>query len=93
MPSKTDLSAANLPQLYDMHKITDQFMINAESKDLMTKTTWHLPAALWILLMLVISTRDNMSLSPTGQLLYTAESMERDGYPKGLISRQQYYCT
>ena len=72
MPYKTDLFAANLPQLYDMHKITDQFMINAESKDPMTKTTWHLPAALWILLMLVISTRDNMSLSPTGQLIYPA---------------------
>jgi hypothetical protein len=43
--------------------------------------------------MLVISTRDNMPLSPTGQLLYTVESMERDGYPKGLISCQQYYCT
>jgi hypothetical protein len=25
--------------------------------------------------------------------MYTAESMERDGYPKGLISRQQYYST
>ena len=43
--------------------------------------------------MLVISTRDYTSLSPTGQLMYTAESMERDGYPKGLISRQPYYCT
>jgi hypothetical protein len=76
-----------------MHKITDQFMINAESKDPMTKTTWHPPAALWILLMLVISTRDNMSLSPTGQLIYPAESMDRDGYPKGVILRQQYYRT
>jgi hypothetical protein len=82
MPFKTDLNVANLPQLYDVHKI-DQ---------LVTKTTW-LHSALWILLMLVISTRDNMSLSPTGQLMYTAESMERDGYPKGLISRQLYYCT
>eukprot|EP00291_Cryptomonas_curvata_P005706 CAMPEP_0172198582 /NCGR_PEP_ID=MMETSP1050-20130122/28172_1 /TAXON_ID=233186 /ORGANISM="Cryptomonas curvata, Strain CCAP979/52" /LENGTH=568 /DNA_ID=CAMNT_0012875429 /DNA_START=342 /DNA_END=2048 /DNA_ORIENTATION=- len=34
-----------------------------------------------------------MSLSPTGKLLCTAESMDRDGYPKGLISRQLYYCT
>ena len=82
MPSKTDLNFANLPQLCDMHKI-DQ---------LVTETTW-LYSALWILLMLVISTRDYTSLSPTGQLMYTAESMERDGYPKGLISRQPYYCT
>ena len=74
MPSKTDLNVANLPQLYDVHKI-DQ---------LVTKTTW-LHSALWILLMLVISTRDNIPLSPTGQLLYTAEPMERYGYPKGLI--------
>jgi hypothetical protein len=82
MPFKTDLNAANLPQLYDVH----------QKDQLVTKTTWLHPA-LWILLMLVISTRDNMSLSPTGQLTYTAESMERDGYPKGLISRQQYYST
>ena len=82
MQSKTDPNVANLPQLHDVHKM-DQ---------LVTKTTWLHPA-LRILLMLVISTRDYMSLSPTGQLMYTAESMERDGYPKGLTSRQQYYCT
>ena len=70
MPSKTDLNVANLPQLYDVHKI-DQSV---------TKKNW-LHSALWILLMLVIATRDNMSLSPTEQLLYTAESMESDGYP------------
>jgi len=75
MPSKTDLNVANLLQLYDMHMM----------EKLMTKTTW-LYSALWILLISVISTRDNISLSPTGQLMYTAESMERDGYPKGLIS-------
>ena len=87
MPIKTDLNGANV-----VHK--DQFKINAGGKDRVTKTTW-LYSALWILHMLVISksTRDNMSLSPTGQLLYTAELMDRDGYPKGLISRQQYYCT
>jgi hypothetical protein len=176
MTSKTDLNAANLPQLYDAHKIIDQFKIDAESKDPMTKTTWHLPAALWFLLMLVISTRDKRSLSPTGQLIisenqamnsiahvdiitcnsdrlsqkqysrpahrqlllnerqrrktrsgatmargpllfsppvkdflwscqgnsntkllaqpiYLAESMERDGWLKGFILHQQYYCT
>ena len=68
MPSKTDLNVANLLQLYDMHMM----------EQLMTNTAW-LYSALWILLMLVISTRDNMSLSPTGQLIYTAETMERDG--------------
>ncbi len=82
MPSKTDLDVANLLQLYDVHMM----------EQLVTNTTW-LYSALWILLMLVILTGDNMSLAPTGQLMYMAESMERDGYPKGLISRQQYYST
>ena len=81
MPSKTDLNVANLLQLYDMHMM----------EQLVTNATW-LYSALWILLMLVITTRDNMSLAPTGQLMM-AESMERDGYPMGLISRQQYYST
>ena len=39
MPSKTDLNAANLPQLYDGHKIIDQFMVTAEGKDSTTKNT------------------------------------------------------
>jgi hypothetical protein len=69
MTSKNNLNVANLLQLYDMHMM----------EQLMTNTTWLYYSALWILLMLVISTRDNVSLSPTGQLIYTAETMERDG--------------
>jgi hypothetical protein len=82
MQIKTDLNVA-------MRK--DQFKINAGGKDLVTKTTWLL-SALWYLHKLVILTRDNVS--PTGQpTSCPAESMDRDGYPKSLLSRQQYYGT
>ena len=84
MQIKTDLNVA-------MRK--DQFKINAGGKDLVTKTTWLL-SALWYLHKLVILTSDNVSLSPTGQpTSCPAESMDRDGYPKSLLSRQQYYGT
>ena len=102
MPSKTDLNAANLPQLYDAHKLLDQCMVNAEGKDATTKNTWPF-SSLWSLNRFVIPTKDNMSLTPTGlpkisdwrtsDFLYTAESAERDfGYPVGLLSREQHYC-
>ena len=84
MQIKTDLNVA-------MRK--DQFKINAGGKDLVTKTTWLL-SALWYLHKLVILTSDNVSLSPTGQPTECpAESMDRDGYTKSLLSRQQYYGT
>ena len=103
MPSKTDLNGANLPQLYDLHRKMDQFMGNAEGKDPVTKIT-HSFSAIWNLNRLVIPSKDNMSLSPTGQpicsdwrtsdFLYTAESAEREfGYPAGLLARQHYYCS
>ena len=102
MSKKTDLNAASLPQMYELHKAVDQIMGNAEGKDPHTKTTFSF-SSIWNLNRLVIPTRDNMSLTPTGQpkisdwrvsdFLFTAESAEGEfGYPVGLLQRKQHYC-
>ena len=70
MPIKTDLNDVNLLQLYEAHKRFDQLMVNAEGVDKMTKDVWQF-SALWNLHKHVIPTRDNMSLSQAGQLVFS----------------------